>query len=135
MKHALVIALVVMTALVGCNSDEGGETAAPTVEVNLVNTHCPIMGHEVTDDGGRTDYKEGTVGFCCPGCIDTFNALDDAAKDKALATKGAGIEEAEADAGGEEAAEEGGEEAAAAAGEEAAEEGGSEAEAAGEEAE
>ena len=97
MKHALVIALVVMTALVGCNSDEGGETAAPTVEVNLVNTHCPIMGHEVTDDGGRTDYKEGTVGFCCPGCIDTFNALDDAAKDKALATKGAGIEEAEAE--------------------------------------
>ena len=97
MKHALVIALVVMTALVGCNSDEGGETAAPTVEVNLVNTHCPIMGHEVTDDGGRTDYKEGTVGFCCPGCIDTFNALDDAAKDKALATKGVGIEEAEAE--------------------------------------
>ncbi len=93
MKHALVIALVVMTALVGCNSDEGGESAAPTVEVNLVNTHCPIMGHEVTDDGGRTGYKEGTVGFCCPGCIDTFNALDDAAKDKALATKGAGIEE------------------------------------------
>ena len=97
MKHALVIALVVMTALVGCNSDEGGETAAPTVEVNLVNTHCPIMGHEVTDDGGRTDYKEGTVGFCGPGCIDTFNALDDAAKDKALATKGVGIEEAEAE--------------------------------------
>lgn len=97
MKHALVIALVVMTALVGCNSDEGGESAAPAVEVNLVNTHCPIMGHEVTDDGGRTDYKEGTVGFCCPGCIDTFNELDDAAKDKALATKGAGIEEAEAE--------------------------------------
>ena len=97
MKHALVIALVVMTALVGCNSDEGGETAAPTVEVNLVNTHCPIMGHEVTDDGGRTDYKEGTVGFCCLGCIDTFDALDAAAKDKALATKGAGIEEAEAE--------------------------------------
>ena len=97
MKHALVIALVVMTALVGCNSDEGGETAAPTVEVNLVNTHCPIMGHEVTDDGGRTDYKEGTVGFCCRGCIDTFEALDDAAKDKALATKGVGIEEAEAE--------------------------------------
>ena len=100
MKHALVIALVAMTALVGCNSDEGGESAAPTVEVNLVNTHCPIMGNEVTDDGGRTDYKEGTVGFCCPGCIDTFNALDDAAKDKALATKGAGIEEAEADDAG-----------------------------------
>ncbi|MBT6721806.1 MAG: hypothetical protein HOB20_01110, partial [Planctomycetaceae bacterium] len=59
MKYALITALAVMTALVGCSSDDGGETATPTVEINLVNTHCPIMGHEVTDDGGRTDYDGG----------------------------------------------------------------------------
>tara|TARA_B100000676_G_scaffold46769_1_gene45433 strand:- start:3334 stop:3633 length:300 start_codon:yes stop_codon:yes gene_type:complete len=91
-KHALIVALVVMTALVGCNSEDG-ESAAPAVEVNLVNTHCPIMGHEVTDDGGRTKYEGGTVGFCCPGCIDTFNELAADAKKEALATKGKGITE------------------------------------------
>jgi len=90
-KHALIAALFVVTALVGCSSDDGGETAAPAVEVNLVNTHCPIMGHEVTDDGGRTDYNGGTVGFCCPGCVDSFNELDADAKEDALATKGKGI--------------------------------------------
>lgn len=94
MKNALVVALVVMTGLIGCSSEDGGESSGtPGLEVNLVNTHCPIMGHEVTDDGGRTEYKGGTVGFCCPGCIDSFNELDGAAKDKALATKGTGVVE------------------------------------------
>lgn len=103
MKHTLIAALVVMTALVGCNSDDNGESAAPNVEVNLVNTHCPIMGQEVTDDGGRTDYNGETVGFCCPGCIDAFNELDAEAKEQALATKGKGIT-ADDDAHGEHAA-------------------------------
>lgn len=104
MKKALVVALVIMTGLIGCSSDDGGESSGtPEFEVNLVNTHCPIMGHEVTDDGGRTDYKGGTVGFCCPGCIDSFNELDDAAKEKALATKGIGVsEEADGHEHGEE---------------------------------
>lgn len=94
MKNALVVASVIMTGLIGCSSEDGGDSSATSgVEVNLVNTHCPIMGHEVTDDGGRTEYKGGTVGFCCPGCIDSFNELDDAAKDKALATKGTGVTE------------------------------------------
>lgn len=94
MKNALVVALVIMTGLIGCSSEDGGDSSATSgVEVNLVNTHCPIMGHEVTDDGGRTEYKGGTVGFCCPGCIDAFNELEDAAKDEALATKGTGVTE------------------------------------------
>lgn len=101
MKYALITALAVMTALVGCSSDDGGETATPTVEINLVNTHCPIMGHEVTDDGGRTDYDGGTVGFCCPGCVEKFNALDEVAKVDALATKGKGISEDAHDHDGE----------------------------------
>jgi len=93
-KNALVVALVIMTGLIGCSSEDGGDSSATSgVEVNLVNTHCPIMGHEVTDDGGRTEYKGGTVGFCCPGCIDAFNELEDAAKDEALATKGTGVTE------------------------------------------
>ena len=94
MKNALVVASVIMTGLIGCSSEDGGDSSATSgVEVNLVNTHCPIMGHEVTDDGGRTEYKGGTVGFCCPGCIDAFNELEDAAKDEALATKGTGVTE------------------------------------------
>lgn len=97
MKYAIITAFIAMTVLVGCSSDEGGETAAPAIEVNLVNTHCPIMGHEVTADGGRTEYNGGTVGFCCPGCVESFNELDGEAKDNALATKGKGIVDDEHD--------------------------------------
>ena len=45
------------------------------------NTNCPIMGHEVSDDGGRTEFNGQTIGFCCPGCIDKWNELSD--EDKA----------------------------------------------------
>ena len=59
-------------ALIGCAED------APVVIVAVAsNTHCPIMGHEVADDGGRVEYDGKTVGFCCPKCIPKWNALSD----------------------------------------------------------
>lgn len=36
-----------------------------------VNTHCPNSGKPVTADG-LTMYKGNVVGFCNPGCRDTF---------------------------------------------------------------
>lgn len=43
------------------------------------------MGGEVTDDGGRVDFNGQTVGFCCPGCIEQWNALPDHEKEAKLA--------------------------------------------------
>ena len=50
-----------------------------------VNTMCPIGNEPVEADGGRTVYKGDTVGFCCPGCIDKFNAWDESKKDEFVA--------------------------------------------------
>ena len=38
---------------------------------DCVNTHCPNSGKPVTADG-LTLYKGKVVGFCNPGCRDTF---------------------------------------------------------------
>jgi hypothetical protein len=57
---------------IGCT--EGG--TEPSVSVAAAsNLICPIMRHEVTEDGGRVDYEGQTIGFCCPGCINKWNAL------------------------------------------------------------
>jgi len=38
---------------------------------DCVNTHCPNSGKPVTAEG-LTLYKGKIVGFCNPGCRDTF---------------------------------------------------------------
>ena len=62
--------------------DSGGEAAV----VAAVNEVCPIMGGEVTDDGGRAEYEGQTVGFCCPGCIKKWDALSADEKKTKLAS-------------------------------------------------
>ena len=78
MRYFSVLSLFVVGAisLAGCAEKE---TAAVVVAAS--NTVCPIMGHEVTDDGGRVEFGGKTVGFCCPGCIEKWEALSD--EDKA----------------------------------------------------
>lgn len=38
----------------------------------------------MTDDGGRTEFDGKTIGFCCPGCIEQWNALSDEQKAEKL---------------------------------------------------
>ena len=79
------------TLLSGCSPSTSPETERnssnePTVTpVSTINQVCPIMGGEVSPDGGSTEFNGQTVGFCCPECIDEFNALSDEEKTAALA--------------------------------------------------
>lgn len=68
-------------------ADTSGADAGETTEsaVVMVNTMCPIMGKPVKDGGGITEFNGKTVGFCCPGCIDKFDALTDEEKTAKLA--------------------------------------------------
>ncbi len=59
--------------------DPAAESLSPTV-----NTHCPIMGGEVTPEGGTVEWNGQTVGFCCSDCIAKFEALSDEEKQAAL---------------------------------------------------
>ncbi len=84
MRCFSVLSLFVVGAisLAGCAENE---TAAVVVAAS--NTVCPIMGHEVTDDGGRVKFDGKTVGFCCNGCIEKWEALSDEDKAAKLASR------------------------------------------------
>jgi len=58
------------------------------VSAEPVNDHCPVMGGEITPEGGTVEWNEKTVGFCCPQCIDEWKALSDEEKTEALAHAG-----------------------------------------------
>lgn len=58
---------------------EQGGGAAP------INKMCPVSGEAIPAGAKTVSYKGQTVGFCCPGCEGKFNAMNDAAKDAALA--------------------------------------------------
>lgn len=83
MRCFSVLSLFVLGAinLAGC-----AETETAAVVVAASNTVCPIMGHEVTDDGGRVEFDDKTVGFCCTGCIEKWEALSDEEKAAQLAS-------------------------------------------------
>ncbi|MFN0132656.1 MAG: hypothetical protein ACKVW3_09030 [Phycisphaerales bacterium] len=92
-KFALVLSVVGSVSLfAGCVKDKaccdtGDKTAA--ARVSVINTMCPIGG----DDFGektrpaelvRTHNGEN-IGFCCEGCVKSFDKKADAAKGEVLA--------------------------------------------------
>ena len=81
---SLMAGLFVIT---GCSESD----SAPAAVAVASNSVCPIMGHDVTDDGGRVEFDGKTVGFCCSGCIEKWNALS--AEDKAEKLKNPPSEE------------------------------------------
>ncbi len=62
------------------------DSGAETTVVAAVNEVCPIMGGKVKDDGGRSEWNGKTVGFCCPGCIEKWEALPEDEKKTKLAS-------------------------------------------------
>ena len=44
-------------------------------EAGIINDICPVMGGKVDKDTPYSvEYKGEKIGFCCAGCVDTFNA-------------------------------------------------------------
>ncbi|MBI1249408.1 hypothetical protein GC197_16405 [bacterium] len=82
MRYLFVIAGLALFAL-GC-AQSATEPAADPV-VMTVNHHCPIMGGEVTADGGKTEWNGKTIGFCCSDCAPKWEALSDEQKTEKLA--------------------------------------------------
>ena len=72
----LVFFFAISIALGGCSKSQ-----APSA----VNKICPIMGNPVKASGGSVTWKVSKVGFCCPQCIDDWNALSESNKTSKLA--------------------------------------------------
>ena len=75
---------IVLTSLVGCNSNKKTAEAASDKSVALTNTKCPYSGGPVNPNV-TSEYKGQTVGFCCAGCQGKWNKASDADKDAMLA--------------------------------------------------
>jgi len=73
-----------MALFVGCTE----QPVESQVSAELVNGHCLVMGGEITPEGGTVEWNNKLVGFCCPQCIDEWNALSDEEKTEALAHAG-----------------------------------------------
>ena len=85
MKRIVATVLLSAAAIaVGCASQSKGTTAsaAPVNKICVINTEHPVKAKNPP----TVAWKGQTVGFCCADCIDGWNKLSAADKDKALAT-------------------------------------------------
>lgn len=87
MRLCLTLMMLLAAAMVvsGCSQSESSTAVA-----GPVNTHCPIIGHEIAEDGGSTTWNGQTVAFCCEGCLPKWNELSDDDKATKLADAGKG---------------------------------------------
>jgi len=82
MKRLIVLSILVFAfvsfvssgiAFAGCGACGAGSAEFSEAD-EAINTVCPVMGGEVKKDTPyKTEYNRKTIGFCCPGCIKTFN--------------------------------------------------------------
>jgi hypothetical protein len=73
MKRSLkTLAAAAVLLLGACNS-----TAPQAV---TLNSKCPVSGKAVDAAVPTADFKGGKVGFCCPKCVTSWNAMSDADK-------------------------------------------------------
>ncbi|MCZ6834510.1 MAG: hypothetical protein O7G85_01935, partial [Planctomycetota bacterium] len=85
-KRCLPVLLVagagLTLTLTGCKSDgDAGATTQASVNMGAINDTCPIMTDNKVDSGAETVSYDGvTIGFCCGGCVNKWNALSDTKK-------------------------------------------------------
>ena len=96
MKRCIPIGLLIIcTSIIsaGC-SETPVEVATFSSSMEIINTHCPIMGNPVdkaeTDPTMMKDWNGKKVAFCCPPCLEEWNELSDAEKAEKIARPPAG---------------------------------------------
>lgn len=56
-----------------CSSESNTVDEAKAEHEKSWNAVCPVMGNEIDPKVKTVEYKEKTIGFCCPGCIEKFS--------------------------------------------------------------
>jgi hypothetical protein len=72
----------------GC-SDAPVEVTSSLAAAEIVNTKCPIMGHDIDaadiDPSLLKDWNGKKVAFCCPPCLEEWDELTEAEKAEKIA--------------------------------------------------
>jgi hypothetical protein len=68
----------------GCAQNRAHDAGQPD---RVVNTTCPIGKHEwdgtnVRSADVRREYRGTNIGFCCDHCVDAFDDMTDAEKER-----------------------------------------------------
>ena len=82
MRKIIVVVMVMLfvgslsnIAFANCGACGMIEEGAEEQEGTIINDVCPVMGGKVNNDTPyKVVYKGETIGFCCPACIEKFNA-------------------------------------------------------------
>ncbi|HBN77129.1 MAG TPA: hypothetical protein DD473_15200 [Planctomycetaceae bacterium] len=99
-----ILLMILSTAVIGCTQADTPAAKPPAEDstmgehdhadhdhgmemsgVKTANEYCPIMGGKVTAEGGTTEWNGKTIGFCCDGCDEKWEALSDEEKAAKLA--------------------------------------------------
>lgn len=108
----LALSLALVIGMTGCgkadgdSSSETGATpdASPVLQVQYVNSICPMMGNPVEAEGGSAELNGYSIGFCCTKCAGKWEAESEQDKqaflDKVLAAKNAEAGAPGSDGGG-----------------------------------
>ncbi len=82
-------AVFLTVSIVGCTDQQPSGASAGSSDAsaaaNVINDHCPVMGGDVTPDGGTYEWNGKTIGFCCAECVEKFARMSDEEKAAALA--------------------------------------------------
>jgi hypothetical protein len=98
MKLTLALLFCGVVCCAGCGTQEDTASSASDADASslpdsatsgeaimtAVNAYCPIMGGEVTEEGGLTQWNGKAIGFCCAPCIEEWNELSDEEKEAKL---------------------------------------------------
>lgn len=71
--------LCVCTLTPFANAQDGEPGVSP------VNAMCPIGKEPIVPTAGTVEYRDKTIGLCCPGCGEQFLAWDEPRKDEFVA--------------------------------------------------
>ena len=81
MKYTVLLCFLV--CMIGCVTPVPVAPPAAIVPLEILNTHCPIMGGEI-DGETFVHWKGNRLGFCCPPCIGMWEKLTQAERVKKL---------------------------------------------------
>jgi hypothetical protein len=90
---SLFLAAAVLTGCSGEGKTDGkteektGDTAAAgdPAAMSFANAKCPMMGGEVDPEGEFSMWSGKKIGYCCDGCKEEFEKLNDDEKAAQLA--------------------------------------------------